>query len=268
MPATADTIELYVEQLEEDADEIVEMIDRLYHEAEKGHKLVRGNFPIGAASRGDTKRIWEDPEGETKELQDELRAAYESWYARAEELITKHLHTRLDDFERRRSQMKDYARLSVNANHDPEHYVNNAADMFAEQRNIVKAIPAKVEAEKLSLRRQVSDAFAQDDLLQARDLLDEELNRAAGVVAGVALERHLQTECDEAELEYDHKDGIASLAQTLYEAGEINSTTLSNLETLGQIRNDCAHANQEEPNEHKVKKIIDDTDDYVRGWGI
>jgi hypothetical protein len=82
------------------------------------------------------------------------------------------------------------------------------------------------------------------------------------------LERHLQLESDEADLDYSHSDGISSLAQTLYEGDEINSTTLSNLETLGKIRNDCAHANPQQPEEHKVKKLIEDTEDYIRGRGI
>ena len=268
MTGSIDTIEEYVEQLEDDADEIVEKINELYHEAEKDHKVITNSNPILAGQRGDTKQIWKQPEGETKELREQLRAEYEEWYARAEALITEHLPSRLDDFERRRSQMKDYTRLNVTAKNDPEYYVKEATDMFAEQRNIVKAVPSKIEIEELSLRRQIADNFSKDELQQARQLLDEELTRGAGTLAGVALERHLQLECDEADLGYGYDDGIASLAQTLYEADEINKTTLSNLETLGQIRNDCAHANPQEPNIHRVRTLIDDTDDYVRGRGI
>jgi hypothetical protein len=268
MTLSVDTVEQYVDQLEEDADQIVAKIDRLYQEAEKGYEVNRDNHPVGAARRGDAKQVWEDPEGETKELQNNLREEYASWYARAEELVSTHLPQRLDEFERRRTDVKQYVKLEKNAKLDPEQYVNSASDYFAEQRNIVKAIQGKIEAEKLSLRRQISDTFSKDELQQARELLDEELIRAAGVLAGVGLERYLQLECDDAELGYDYNDGIASLAQTLYEADEINSTTLSNLETLGQIRNDCAHANQQAPNEHKVRKLIDDTDDYIRGRGV
>jgi hypothetical protein len=268
MKSSVDVIERYVEQLEKDADRIASKIERLYHEAEKGYELTRSNHPVGAAQRGDAKQIWQDPEGETKNLQDELREEYESWFAQAEELVSTHLPQRTEEFERRRTDVKKYIKLEKNAKFDPERYVNGALDYFSEQRNILNAIPGKVEAEKLSLRQQISDTFSKDEIQQARELLDEELMRAAGVLAGVALERHLQMECDEADLGYDHNDGIASLAQTLYEADEINSTTLSSLETLGQIRNDCAHANQQEPNEHKVRKLIDDTNDYIRGRGV
>lgn len=269
MAASVDVIDRYVAQLEEDADQIVLQIDRLYHEAEKVLEVTRSNNnPIAASQRGDTKPVWKNPEGETKELQDELREEYESWYARAEELVSTHLPQRLDEFERRRTDIKEYIRLNKNAKLDCEQYVSSATDYFAEQRNIVKAIPGKVKAEKLNLRRQISDTFSKDEIQQARQLLDDELTRAAGVLAGVALERHLQMECDEEELEYDHDDAIASLAQTLYEAGEINNTSLGNIRTLSQIRNDCAHANQQEPNKHKVRKLIDDADDYIRGRGI
>ncbi|WP_440767463.1 hypothetical protein [Natronorubrum sp. DTA7] len=268
MTASVDTTEKYIEQLDEDADKIVSKIDQLYNDAEKGHKVVGNSLPVGAADRGRTKPMWEDPKGKNKELQDNLKQEYESWYARAEELVSTHLPQRLDEFEKKRTKVKEYIRLDVNAKFKPERYVNSATEHFSEQRNLVKAIPGKIKAEKLSLRRQISDTFSKDELLQARELLDEGLARAAGVLAGVAIERHLQLECDESDLKYNHNDGIASLAQTLYEGDEIAKTTLSNLETLGQIRNDCAHANQQQPNKHKVRKLIDDTDDYIRGRGI
>ena len=267
-PTPINVIQQYIEQLEEDADNIVEKIDQLYHQAEMGYKMVRSGLPIGAAQRGDAKKIWQDPEGEAKELQDEIKEDYEAWYARSEELIAKHLPRRLEEFQSHRSQMRSYIRLNVNAKNGPEHYANNAADTFGEQRLIVKSVPRKVEAEKLDLRRKISDSFSKDELLRSRELLDEGLTRASGVVAGVALERHLQMECDEADLGYDHDDGISTLSQTLYEADEIDKTTLKSLETLAGIRNDCAHANSQEPNEHKVRRLIDDTNDYVRGRGI
>lgn len=268
MPPSVDTIAEYVEQLEEDAELIVEKIDELYHSAER--VTARDEFGVFELDREPVgiKKIWRDPQGETKKLQEQLKEEYEYWYARAEELVSTYLPQRLDEFERRRGDVKDYIRLNKNAKFGPERYVSSASGYFADQRNIVKAIPGKIEVEKLKLRRQISETFSMEELQQARELLDEDLIRAAGVLAGVALERHLQTECDGADLQYSHDDGIASLAQTLFSAGEINKTSLSNLETLGQIRNDCTHANPTEPNKHRVGKLIEDTDDYVRGRGI
>lgn len=260
-------IEDYVERLEEDAAEITTKIERLYHDAEKTRK-VSSSSPFTPSSRGSSKLIWSEPEGKTKALQNDLRGEYESWYARAEELVSSHFPQRLDEFQSTRREVKEYIKMNKNAKLDPERYVNRATDFFAEQRNVVKAIPGKVEAERLNLRRQISDTFSKEELQQARELLDEELFRASGVLSGIALENHLQLECDEVELDYKHDDGIARLAQILYEGGEISSTTLSNIETLGQIRNDCAHANQQEPNKHKVGKLIEDTEDYIRGRGI
>jgi hypothetical protein len=164
--------------------------------------------------------------------------------------------------------MKDYIRLNIHDKNDPDQYVNKAAYKFTEHRSIIKAIPSKIVVEKSNLRHQIADDFSKDVLQQARELLDEGLIRSAGTFAGVALARHLQLECDEGEVEYEYDDGISSLAHPLYETDEIRETTLSNLETLGQIRNDCAHANQTEPCEHRVRKFIDDTDDYIRGRGI
>jgi hypothetical protein len=123
-----------------------------------------------------------------------------------------------------------------------------------------------LETERLKVRRGLSDEIITEELYQAKTLLDDANIRAAGVVAGVALERHLLTLCEvcDREIEYDYSDGIRSLAESLYIVDKITQTTKGQLEHLADIRNDCAHANEEEPDERSVERLIEQAEELVR----
>lgn len=68
--------------------------------------------------------------------------------------------------------------------------------------------------------------------------------RAAGVITGVALERHLITLCESSseELDFGYMDVITSLAYTLNEAGEITDDDKRSLDYLAGIRDNCSYA--------------------------
>lgn len=138
---------------------------------------------------------------------------------------------------------------------------------ISRQKNLLLSIPPKLETERLKVRKGISDGIITEELYQAKDLWDDGNIRAAGVVAGVALERHLLTLCEvtERDVDYEYSDGIRSLAETLYQAGEITNTKKNQLGYLADVRNDCAHVNEEEPDKREVERLIKQAEDIVRG---
>lgn len=282
MTTSEEVIQEYIDDLEETAEDIETLVEDFFGQVDK--KLKRsgnqGSLPSHQANKygkssfmrgnNNVSKRWATPEGPAKEKQRELLEKYERWYAKSEELVSQHFPRRLDQFEKYRSKFKKIIKLERTANRDSDEYVNMATNHFQEQQNVVKSIPGKIASKQLRLRRQITSEVATEELQQARELLDDGLSRASGVIAGVALERHLMTMCEQSEQEinYSHNDGISKLSNTLYESGEIDTTTKNRLESLGGMRNDCAHANRKEANEHKVRSLIEDTEDYVRGRGI
>ena len=130
----------------------------------------------------------------------------------------------------------------------------------------MKSIPAKLDAEKLRTRKQISGKLSRDEIQQARQLFNNDFIRASGVVAAVALERHLLTMCDNLD-EVDHYDpthGISRLAQTLKDSGVIDKTVWNDLRALASIRETCAHA--EEPKREAVRRLINDTEEIIRNF--
>lgn len=259
---SSSTVE-YIVQLDEQAGESVRTLREVTDELEESiHPPITEEGPT---------RSFSNLNGETLEKQRTFLYKYESWFAAGETFVGEYLPARLDEYREGYQKVSRLAEFQ----HSPaelgliETY-NEISRIIDFQRRLLASIPAKLKAEQYRLRKQITKQVSKDELGKSRDLLDEELTRAAGVLAGVALERHLLRMCEESDSvsKFNHDDGIAALSQNLYDAGELDKTTLSSLKTLSSIRADCAHANQEEPNEHKVRRLIDDTDDYIRGRGI
>ncbi len=80
------------------------------------------------------------------------------------------------------------------------------------------------------------------DVEQAELLLQSEQERAAGTIAGVALEAYLKNLCDQHYISYSERGGLQSLIQNLEEEQAITSQEASHMMRLSSIRNKCAHS--------------------------
>lgn len=257
MGLSRERIEDFIEDLEDDAEVIESGIKEIYESAESGRS--------GVGQRWEWKT-----DDETEKAIRETRRNYEQWYAACSQIIQQNVPNRFEEFQDHYGYIKERISLEGEAPLDVENAGKNLIDQFHQQRDILHTVPPTLEANHLSAHRQMSKRVAKDEITRSRELLAESLPRASGVVAGVALERHLLTKCEESDeiTNFSHDDGIGNLSNKLYNAGEIDKTTLNSLQTLSSIRADCAHANQEEPSPHKVRRLIEDTEDYIRGRGI
>ncbi|SDY51231.1 hypothetical protein [Halobellus clavatus] len=255
MSAPVGAIEEKLDQLEDDADRIedlyTEFFDRI-RTYEYSH--VSGYY-------------WDTPSGEIEELQRRALKEYEVWFNTASPLISEYLSNRSDDFEDHYDKFKKRLKLDKKASETTKKSLNAQNADFDSQRSMLESIPARVKVEELKVREQVSKNVAQTELDRARQLFDEGELRVSGVLAGVALERYLLMLCENAddEIGYSYRDGISALAQKLYEADEIDSTSQKHLQHLADIRANCAHANEENPAEEDVRRLTEDVEDYIRG---
>jgi len=260
MTAPIEAIEDELDRLEEDANDIEDLYTDFFNRI--GTHTVDG--VIGAGY------FWDTPSNELEDIQREALQQYEIWYNSATPLVTDYLPGRLDDFEQHYEDFKERLELEKDARSDTRKVLNSQNADFDSQRSILQSIPSKVRVEELKIRRQISEEVSQSELTTARDLFDEGEIRASGVIAGVALERYLLMKCENAssEISYNYNDGISTLAQKLYEADEIDSTPEKHLQHLADIRADCAHANEENPDSDDVRRLLEDVEDYIRGRKI
>jgi|WetSurMetagenome_2_1015567.scaffolds.fasta_scaffold00641_3 hypothetical protein len=190
---------------------------------------------------------------------------YQRWYAVAHQLIKDFIPEKEDEFVHnynktnpegilRFIQLECYTR-----NGNKQKIINEFNISFELQRSILLSIPYVAEIKELNLRNIIASDFIDSELDKADYLYRSGFARCGGVLAGVALERHLKALCDMKKVEYKHNDTIEPLSQALYDAGKIDPTELKNFQHLGGIRNDCAHPKDvsEEDLKGRAKEIIE-----------
>lgn len=209
------------------------------------------------------------PRTEINPAQRRAREKYEQWYNSVEPLVYEYLPRRYEEFEDTHSKIIKYLNLNSgitkSAPADPMERAVEIISILDGQRSIAKAAPNRVAAEQFNARKEISADVEADELLRAKQLFENGLVRESGVIAGVALERHLLTMCEtsDKEIEYDATHSIDRLAQSLYEADEIRNSPMKRLKHLGGVRGDCAHPG-DEPNSESVERLLNDTEEFVR----
>lgn len=116
---------------------------------------------------------------------------------------------------------------------------------FDRQIGIINAIPRIIELREADLQTLINAEFIQDELAHAEVLLKKKYLRCAGLLCGVALERHLQQLCRRNGIDPKTARGIDALAQRLYKRKVINKIQLKQIKYLASIRNTCAHPNED-----------------------
>lgn len=200
-----------------------------------------------------------------------ILSEYEIWYNTAYPLVSEYLPNRIDEFEGRYIHARKGMELDleyIDARDISSRSVlgDNVSRAIAFQKHLVSSIPARAEIEKYKVSRSISSEITSEEVKRAKELFDDEDVRAAGVICGVAIERHLITLCEasEEEIEFDYLDGISSLSHTLNAAEIISDDRLRLLQYISGIRNKCSHASDEEPEKREVERMLQEADDIIR----
>lgn len=248
-----------IKELEDQSNEVEELFIKLLGDIGLKQSAFAGMGPGWAAPSDDLVRVHR-----------KLQRKYETWYSSAKPLIQEYSRDRLDQYEECYEDFRSWIELDDDhARNDKEKATTLGLIPFNAQRDILSAVPNRVENEKLRARKQISRKITGDELQHARELFDQEHIRAAGVIVGVALERHLLTLCEnsEQELEFEFMDGISSLAQTLNEAGEINDDDKRLLDHLSGLRNKCAHKDEEDPTKSEAERLLSEAGKFISETG-
>lgn len=258
-----DILEKQIRELELAADKIEKKAEYLFQNA----TLVSGESTLYTA----TSAYWEPPGEDLKKLQDELIKDYEKWYSSSYHLIEEYIPERSKTFAELydmsygiADQLKLVLGFAIEVRKID--YINSWNNNFSVQQGILSSIPLVARIKQKSLRKILTADIAYSEIEEAELLYDNKHYRAAGAVAGVALERYLKTLCEINDITYKSK-GISSLAQTLCsnDPPKLDKTEEKNMVFLAGIRNDCDHPNEisEEELKKRVQILIDQTKSYV-----
>ena len=137
-------------------------------------------------------------------------------------------------------------------------------------QHLIGSIPSYMEGRLYDLELGLAQEFTRDQLLEAEVLLKARHVRAAGAIAGVLLERHLKLLCDRSQppIKYASKAMISNLNELLWKARVYEQKEWRLVQWMGDVRNECDHANATEPEPKAVQKLIHDIKEFVANFII
>jgi hypothetical protein len=126
------------------------------------------------------------------------------------------------------------------------------------QLEILRSVEARFESSLFDIRQLVQADLFDSELDAARELLKKRFLRAAGVVAGVVLEKHLMQVCVNHRIVVRKQHPtISDLNDLLKNNDVVDVPTWRFTQRLGDLRNLCGHSKQREPSEAEVTELID-----------
>jgi hypothetical protein len=97
-------------------------------------------------------------------------------------------------------------------------------------------------------------------LATAEELMKNKFFRAAGVIAGVVLEKHLSDICRQRNIVFKKKHAaLNDLNEALRANSVIDIPQWRHISMLADIRNICAHGKAKEPTKEQVEDLIEGT---------
>lgn len=200
-------------------------------------------------------------------------STYQRWYSEALAVVRQLLPDRLSDFTRHYEKPKsrkdityenyrieDYLQgLHVTRGYEKEKVVGKdaAIPQFQQQLAILTAAEARFTSSLFDIRQLVQADLLDSELEAAEHLAKFKFYRASGAVAGVVLERHLATVCQNHNVSASKKNPtIADFNELLKSATVIDLPQWRFIQHLADLRNMCDHARTPDPTSEQIADLL------------
>ena len=211
----------------------------------------------------------------------EFGTAYQHWYSRAYKLVESLAPERLDEFvsyylidpKRKHIQASNYViqdhikGMGAPTNYlDQPHWdANNLVKIrFLNQVQIIVSLSSRVESVLQDVTGHLL-AELQDSELAAAAKLKKVSIRAAGALAGVVLERHLQRVAKNHKITIRKKDPTISYLNDPLKEKKIYALPIyRKIQYLGDIRNLCTHQKDKEPTDEEVDELLSGVNSLIK----
>lgn len=206
---------------------------------------------------------------------------YQEWYTRAIKIASLLGKDRLDEF--RSYYLPDPKRdpYLTNATYTIQDYVSGVqpkenlktgissvplliTSKFSSQLGILKSLSSRIDSVLSDVLGHLSAELQDEELKVASKLMEINL-RAAGAVAGVVLEGHLQRVAANHSVTISKTNPtINDMNDPLKNDGIYDIVTWRKIQHLADIRNYCDHKKEREPTIEEVKELIVGTDSIIK----
>ncbi|MCD8739087.1 hypothetical protein LT679_00615 [Mucilaginibacter roseus] len=208
-----------------------------------------------------------------------FKSAYQPWYSEAVSLIRILLPLRHNDFVRLYEKPKGRQEIT-RENYVIEDYLSDtvvtagfdkkvvagpdaAIPAFEQQYNIIGAVLNTIDSSLLDIRREIQAGLLDAELDKATLLAKNKLLRAAGVVAGIVLEKHLEQICERRQLKITRKT-ITDLNELLKKNEVIDFPGYRHISLLAELNQICIQNKKREPELSEIADLINGTDKVIK----
>jgi hypothetical protein len=206
---------------------------------------------------------------------------YEQWYSKSLAVVKIVLPDRTDDFMHCYSQQNDDGEVKIDKigirryltdilfQNINQHFASRATrrtgSLVQMQIGILDAAFGKFDSKIYNIQETVTADLFDSELSAARELNKQGHHRAAGVVAGVLLEKHLRRVAEAHGLSTTKKNPTISVWNDLLkENGVIEIPRWREIQHFGDLRNLCGHDKEKEPTGDDVTDLIEGVDKIMK----
>lgn len=211
-----------------------------------------------------------------------FKLKYQEWYSESQYLIQQLMPNRLEDFVGyyKKNKTRKFNDIKYD-NYKIEDYLDGieitnsfgekvvgpdaAISKYHQQLNILKSVEKKFESSLFDIKQLVQADLFDSELATAKELLKKKFDRAAGVIAGVVLEKHLAEVCISHNVVVKKKaPSINDYNQLLKDNEIIDTPDWRRIQLLGDIRNTCGHSKDKEPKKEDVEDLISGVEKVIK----
>jgi hypothetical protein len=131
-----------------------------------------------------------------------------------------------------------------------------AISPLRQQLKIVEAMKRRFESSLFDIRALVQADLFDNELDAAEEINRKGYERGAGAIAGVVLEGHLVTVCENHKITVPKNSTISRLNDLLKSADAIDQPTWRFIQHLGDLRNLCDHKRGVDPTREQMQELI------------
>lgn len=208
-----------------------------------------------------------------------FKMKYQEWYTEAKVLIRQMLPDRYEDFIKAYEVPKARGLIKYD-NYVIEDYLRGITQkngvklvvgldavipVFQQQLNIFKSLERRFESSLFDIEQLVQADLFDSEVEAAKQLSKNKFYRAAGVICGVVIEKHLKQVCIDHSIKITKsKPVINDLNELLKKEGIVDTGTWRNIQRLGDLRNLCSHNGEREPTKEDLDDLINGVDKIIK----
>jgi hypothetical protein len=246
-------------------------------------KLIGEDFRYRSFSSEQLKKLDKDDLAIVKKLNNFFEIHYQGWYTEAIAVIKLLIPDRLAEFvdlykgdgKRKDISATTYniqdwlkgSRVAVNEYSWEKPFDDLAvvSMRFTNQYQILASAEKRFTSSLLDMKQLLQADFFDTEIEASKELSKKGFYRAAGVICGVIIEKHLSQVCDNHHVPITKKHPTISDFNDLLKSNNvIDIANWRFIQRLGDLRNLCGHNKDKEPTKDDVDELIEGTDKLIK----